>query len=79
MVGTVLSIAFCIVTTYEYIKLPDKPEYDPTLLQAYELWFKQILYEIDSIRECFQAKHGVEEGGMLEVRGGGGELTNGMK
>lgn len=35
--------------------------------QAYELWFKQILYEIDSIRECFQAKHGVEEGGMLEV------------
>ena len=60
-----------MMTTLIYIKLCDKPERDPSFLQAYELWFKQILYEIDSIRECFQAKHGVEEGGMLEVRGAG--------
>jgi len=34
--------------------------------QAYELWFKQILYEIDSIRECFQKANGVDETRMLE-------------
>ena len=35
--------------------------------QAYELWFKQILYEIDSIRDIFQRASGVDEGEMLEV------------
>jgi len=35
--------------------------------QAYELWFKQILYEIDSIRDCFRSKNGVDEARMLEV------------
>lgn len=34
--------------------------------QAYELWFKQILYEIDSIRELFQKPTGVDETRMLE-------------
>merc|ERR1719229_104261 len=35
--------------------------------QAYELWFKQILYEIDSIRDCFRSENGVDEARMLEV------------
>jgi len=35
--------------------------------QAYELWFKQIIYEIDSIRDCFQKEKGVDEAKMLEV------------
>ena len=36
--------------------------------QAYELWFKQVIFEIDSIRECFLDDHGVNEARMLEVR-----------
>jgi len=34
--------------------------------QAYELWFKQVIFEIDSIREWF-IKDSVKEIGMLEV------------
>ena len=37
------------------------------LLQAYELWFKQIIYEVDSVRELFTNESGVDEGQMLEV------------
>ena len=36
--------------------------------QAYELWFKQVIFEIDSIRECFLDDSGVNEARMLEVR-----------
>ena len=35
--------------------------------QAYELWFKQVIYEIDSIRVCFSREAGVNEDAMLEV------------
>eukprot|EP00091_Calanus_sinicus_P019398 TRINITY_DN4858_c0_g1_i1.p1 TRINITY_DN4858_c0_g1~~TRINITY_DN4858_c0_g1_i1.p1 ORF type:complete len:134 (-),score=43.67 TRINITY_DN4858_c0_g1_i1:294-695(-) len=35
--------------------------------QAYELWFKQVIFEIDSIRECFLDDSGVDEARMLEV------------
>merc|ERR1719431_2486110 len=35
--------------------------------QAYELWFKQVIFEIDSIRDIFQRASGVDEGEMLEV------------
>ncbi|KAF2358185.1 Tryptophan 2-3-dioxygenase [Trinorchestia longiramus] len=34
--------------------------------QAYELWFKQIIYEIDSVREMFSAEE-VDERKMLEI------------
>jgi tryptophan 2,3-dioxygenase len=34
--------------------------------QAYELWFKQIMYELDSVREMF-APQEIEERKMLEV------------
>lgn len=34
--------------------------------QAYELWFKQIMYELDSVREMFNSKE-IEERKMLEV------------
>lgn len=34
--------------------------------QAYELWFKQIIYELDSVREMFGAPE-IEEQRMLEV------------
>lgn len=27
------------------------------LITAYELWFKQILWELDSVREIFQSGH----------------------
>ena len=37
-------------------------------MQAYELWFKQVIFEIDSIRECFLEDTGVNEAKMLEVR-----------
>ena len=30
---------------------------DDLLLAAYELWFKQILWELDSVREIFQNGH----------------------
>lgn len=30
---------------------------DGLLLAAYELWFKQILWELDSVREIFQNGH----------------------
>ena len=36
--------------------------------QAYELWFKQVIFEIDSIRECFLDDSGVNEARILEVR-----------
>ena len=29
--------------------------------QAYELWFKQILYEVDSVRDLFMGKETLEE------------------
>jgi len=35
--------------------------------QAYELWFKQVIFEIDSIRDCFLDDSGVDEARMLEV------------
>ena len=38
------------------------------IFQAYELWFKQVIFEIDSIRECFLEDTGVNEAKMLEVR-----------
>ncbi|KAK4014616.1 tryptophan 2,3-dioxygenase [Daphnia magna] len=34
--------------------------------QAYELWFKQIIYELDSVREMFSTQE-IEERKMLEV------------
>lgn len=34
--------------------------------QAYELWFKQVIYEIDSVREIF-SKDEVDERKMLEI------------
>ena len=36
--------------------------------QAYELWFKQVIFEIDSIRVIFLEETGVNEEKMLEVR-----------
>ncbi|NWY25363.1 T23O dioxygenase, partial [Pheucticus melanocephalus] len=35
--------------------------------QAYELWFKQILWEMDSVREIFQNGHVRDERNMLKV------------
>ncbi|XP_008580788.1 PREDICTED: tryptophan 2,3-dioxygenase [Galeopterus variegatus] len=35
--------------------------------QAYELWFKQILWELDSVRELFQNGHVRDERNMLKV------------
>jgi len=35
--------------------------------QAYELWFKQVIFEIDSIRSFFLAEYTVDEARMLEV------------
>ncbi|XP_043982820.1 tryptophan 2,3-dioxygenase A [Gambusia affinis] len=35
--------------------------------QAYELWFKQILFEIDSVREIFISGHVRDERNMLKV------------
>ncbi|XP_006164255.1 tryptophan 2,3-dioxygenase isoform X3 [Tupaia chinensis] len=35
--------------------------------QAYELWFKQILWELDSVREIFQSGHVRDERNMLKV------------
>ncbi|XP_078533103.1 tryptophan 2,3-dioxygenase isoform X1 [Lissotriton helveticus] len=35
--------------------------------QAYELWFKQILWELDSVREIFQNGHMRDERNMLKV------------
>ncbi|XP_040188126.1 tryptophan 2,3-dioxygenase isoform X2 [Rana temporaria] len=35
--------------------------------QAYELWFKQILWELDSVREIFQNEHVRDERNMLKV------------
>ncbi|ELK08302.1 Tryptophan 2,3-dioxygenase [Pteropus alecto] len=35
--------------------------------QAYELWFKQILWELDSVREIFQNGHLRDERNMLKV------------
>jgi len=36
--------------------------------QAYELWFKQVLYELDAVRNCFMDVQGVvDEARMLEV------------
>ncbi|XP_020849773.1 tryptophan 2,3-dioxygenase isoform X3 [Phascolarctos cinereus] len=35
--------------------------------QAYELWFKQILWELDSVREIFQHGHVRDERNMLKV------------
>ncbi|XP_069486424.1 tryptophan 2,3-dioxygenase isoform X1 [Ambystoma mexicanum] len=35
--------------------------------QAYELWFKQILWELDSVREIFQKGHMRDERNMLKV------------
>eukprot|EP00054_Salpingoeca_dolichothecata_P026227 m.186590 g.186590 ORF g.186590 m.186590 type:complete len:380 (-) comp25594_c0_seq1:208-1347(-) len=47
-----------------------KPAHDELLFitvhQVYELWFKQILYELDSLRELFMNKT-VEESWMLRV------------
>ena len=33
---------------------------------AYELWFKQIIFELDSIRELFAAEN-IEESRTLEI------------
>ncbi|XP_056418070.1 tryptophan 2,3-dioxygenase [Hyla sarda] len=35
--------------------------------QAYELWFKQIMWELDSVREIFQNEHVRDERNMLKV------------
>ncbi|KAK7922215.1 hypothetical protein WMY93_009117 [Mugilogobius chulae] len=35
--------------------------------QAYELWFKQILYELDSVRDIFISGHVRDERNMLKV------------
>ncbi|XP_073432536.1 tryptophan 2,3-dioxygenase [Dendrobates tinctorius] len=35
--------------------------------QAYELWFKQILWELDSVRDIFQNGHVRDERNMLKV------------
>jgi len=35
--------------------------------QAYELWFKQVIFEVDSIRVIFLEESGVNEEKMLEV------------
>ena len=35
--------------------------------QAYELWFKQVIFEVDSIRVIFLEETGVNEEKMLEV------------
>ncbi|KAI7794800.1 tryptophan 2,3-dioxygenase B isoform X1 [Triplophysa rosa] len=35
--------------------------------QAYELWFKQILWELDSVRELFTKNHVRDERNMLKV------------
>ena len=37
------------------------------MCQAYELWFKQVIFEIDSIRGFFLDEHAVDEARMLEV------------
>lgn len=47
-----------------------KPVHDEHLFivvhQAYELWFKQVIYEIDSVREIFSQEE-VDEHKMLEI------------
>uniref|UniRef100_A0A182PUY7 Tryptophan 2,3-dioxygenase n=1 Tax=Anopheles epiroticus TaxID=199890 RepID=A0A182PUY7_9DIPT len=47
-----------------------KPVHDEHLFivthQAYELWFKQIIFELDSIRELFSTEH-IEESRTLEI------------
>ena len=44
--------------------------------QAYELWFKQVIFEIDSIRVIFLEETGVNEEKMLEVTGGENDKTD---
>lgn len=34
--------------------------------EAYELWFKQIIFELDSIRDLFSTEH-IEESRTLEI------------
>lgn len=34
--------------------------------QAYELWFKQIIFELDSLRELFNREN-IEESNTLEI------------
>ncbi|KAK3929882.1 Tryptophan 2,3-dioxygenase [Frankliniella fusca] len=35
--------------------------------QAYELWFKQIIYELDSVRALFNSSQGLDETQTLEI------------
>lgn len=48
----------------------NKPVHDEHLFivthQAYELWFKQIIFELDSIRHLFSSEH-IEESRTLEI------------
>lgn len=48
----------------------DHPVHDEHLFivthQAYELWFKQIIFETDSIRDLFNVEN-MEESRMLEI------------
>lgn len=37
------------------------------LIAAYELWFKQILWELDSVREIFQNGHVSSHVTMLDL------------
>ena len=39
------------------------------ILSAYELWFKQIIYEIDSIRDIFMGSEKLQEIVMMSLHG----------
>jgi len=46
--------------------MPSRTIYSGNFFPAYELWFKQILFEVDSIREMFVQEE-MDERCMLEI------------
>lgn len=58
------------VTRYKFTQLQNCEVHDEHLFiithQAYELWFKQIIYELDSVRVLLDEEH-VDEANMLKI------------
>ncbi|KAI4536136.1 hypothetical protein MG293_013528 [Ovis ammon polii] len=57
----------CVSFVFHIITVKRLPTDDDLLFAAYELWFKQILWELDSVREIFQNGHVRDERNMLKV------------
>ena len=48
------------------------------IFSAYELWFKQIIYEIDSIREIFMGSEKLQQFSLMSLTDSQGELKTGI-